>query len=104
MIAYDHLKHDCFPHCESCKYIGCCIGFCLGNSYENYKNPFIPVKEVCKLYKSKIKFLIYTYDQMGLFDYLDEIQDISLDFKKYLTDLILDTRMEMEQKIHESIE
>lgn len=104
MIAYNHLKHDCFPHCESCKYIGCCIGFCLGNSYENYKNPFIPVKEVCKLYKSKIKFLIYTYDQMGLFDYLDEIQDISLDFKKYLTDLILDTRMEMEQKIHESIE
>lgn len=88
-IAYNHLKQSNLPHCESCSYNTICPGFCLGNSYENYKNPFIPTKEVCEMYKSKFNFLIQKYYNMGLFEYLDEIKSqLPLAGYNYLTKLI----------------
>lgn len=69
-----NIARSALPHCENCPYIGVCVGFCCGNSYENCKNLFIPTKEVCDLYKAKYSFLLYKYNQMGLFDYMDSIQ------------------------------
>lgn len=88
-IAYTHLKKSNLPHCENCEYLMLCPGFCLGNSYENYKNPFIPTKEVCEMYKSKFNFLIQKYYNMGLFEYLDDIKnDLPLAGYNYLINLI----------------
>ena len=78
------------PHCEKCPLVGVCPGFCLGNSYENYKNPLVPLKQVCDMYKAKINFLLIKYEQIGLFKLLEEDTDnliISKDYKEYLFNL-----------------
>ena len=96
LIMKTHLKRNCLPHCESCKYIGCCIGFCMGNSYEVCKNPLIPTMEVCKMYRTKINFLISKYLQMGLFEYLPLVKSkLGEQFYSYLNDLILDVGQEL---------
>lgn len=96
LIMKTHLKRNCLPHCESCKYIGCCTGFCMGNSYEVCKNPLIPTMEVCKMYKTKINFLISKYLQMGLFEYLPKIKtELGDEVYTYLNDLILDIGQEL---------
>lgn len=90
-IAYNHLKKSCYPHCECCKFIGLCPGFCLGNSYEEYKNPFIPVKEVCKMYKSKYRFLIWKYYNLGLFENLEDLKELIPEMAfNYINDILLD--------------
>lgn len=98
-IAYNHLKRSAFPHCESCENLMSCVGFCLGNSYEQYGNSFIPVKEVCKMYNSKINFLYHKYYSMGLFEYLDD-KDIksrlNFEFYSYLKDKIAQIENEEE--------
>ena len=63
----------------------------MGNSYEVCKNPLIPTMEVCKMYKTKINFLISKYLQMGLFEYLPKIKtELGDEVYTYLNDLILD--------------
>ena len=91
LIAYCHVKRSCLPHCENCKFNGICIGFCNGASFEEYKNPFIPQKEVCDMYRTKLSFLIYKYYTMGLFDDMSCMKDILTPlFVIYLEDLIMD--------------
>ena len=63
----------------------------MGNSYEVCKNPLIPTMEVCKMYRTKINFLISKYLQMGLFEYLPSVKSkLGEQFYSYLNDLILD--------------
>lgn len=68
-------KKSCFPHCESCPLIGFCPGFCMGNAYEVSKNLLCPPKPVCNMYKAKTSFLIKKYNDMGLFNYIDDLVD-----------------------------
>lgn len=89
LIMKTHLKRSILPHCENCKFVGCCIGFCLGASYENYKNPLVPCQETCNMYLAKNSFLIYKYYTMGLFDYLEDFRDeLGNNYTNYLQDLI----------------
>lgn len=89
LIAKGALNRQYLPHCETCKFRKSCVGFCLGNSYENYMNPFVPTMEVCEMYTAKITFLFMKYLQMGLFDELENIKDeLNDETIKYLTDSI----------------
>ena len=90
-IANTHLKKTCSPHCENCKFVGVCIGYCQGAAYETYNIPWIPPINTCKMYRAKLTFLIYKYYLMGLWDILPEVQeDISEMYYLYLEDLIYD--------------
>lgn len=87
-IIKDHMKFSCLPHCEQCLLNNICPGFCLGNSYENYKNFLVPTKETCMLQKAKICFLIKKYHDLGVFNYIKETDIIKeRNFKQYLLDL-----------------
>lgn len=68
LIAYKKIKRSCLPYCENCKFEHFCLGHCHGAAYEDYGNVFVPPMEVCKMYQSKISFLIYKYYTMNLFD------------------------------------
>ena len=71
MIASTHLKRGCLPKCENCYLSEICTGFCFGASYEDFKNPYVPQQQVCRMYKAKFHFLIYKYYSLGIFDLLD---------------------------------
>lgn len=87
-ILKDHIKKSCLPICEKCALVNICPSHCLGNSYENFKNPLIPTIEVCNLLKAKYTFLFYKYTQMGLFDILQiKNQNKPNLFYSYLLDL-----------------
>lgn len=89
MVMKDHIKKSTMPHCENCKFSGVCIGHCLGNSYEQYRNPLVPVKQVCDMLISKYTFLIYKFNSMGLFEYLPNISDeMRPEYRRYFIDLI----------------
>ena len=91
LITKCNMKRSCLPHCERCKFNDVCVGFCCGASYEEYKNMLIPQLEVCKMYQTKITFLIFKYYSMGLFDdeIFETIRDkVSPQRYKYLKDLI----------------
>ena len=47
----------------------------MGNAYEVSKNLLCPPKPVCNLYKAKTSFLIKKYNDMGLFNYIDDLVD-----------------------------
>lgn len=65
VIYNTHLKQACMPHCEVCKHLEFCAGHCLGESYNKCYDMLVPIKEFCDLSKSKINFLIYTYDELN---------------------------------------
>lgn len=89
MAAQMHFKRSCFPICENCSFIGVCLGHCLGASYEEYRNMMVPQMEVCNLFKSKLTFLIYKYNSMGLFDDLTYLRSFMTEEQyTYITDLI----------------
>lgn len=71
MIANTHLKRGCLPKCENCYLAEICTGFCFGSSYEDFKNPYVPQQQVCRMFKAKFHFLIYKYYSWGLFDLLE---------------------------------
>jgi radical SAM protein with 4Fe4S-binding SPASM domain len=48
------------PVCESCILKFACSGGCLGAQYENSKDMFMPIQEVCRLKHAKIATLIKT--------------------------------------------
>lgn len=78
LIGYKELRTGCMPYCEKCLYFGVCPKQCYGASYEDLGNPMVPDLEVCKMYQSKISFLVYKYYTMDLFNknnmkYLKEI-------------------------------
>lgn len=87
LILKTHAKRSCLPHCEVCPIMGICGGFCCGNSYENYQNPLIPVKQNCDMQKAKIAFLIKKYNDIGLFDIIEKDHSLDAAYKQYLLDL-----------------
>lgn len=87
LILKDHYKQSTNPHCEKCRFVGACIGPCLGANYETYGNPLIPIKQSCDMLKAKNTFLIYKYNSMGLFEYLDDIP-MRDSYRVYFKDLI----------------
>ena len=72
LVAKIYIKRDCLPCCEQCLIRGICSGFCLGNSYENYRNFLVPTLEVCNLMKAKNSFLIQRYNELGVFDIIED--------------------------------
>lgn len=97
LIVKAHYKQSCMPCCEQCPIQPICIGYCCGNSYENYKNLLVPTQEVCTMYKCKNLFLLKKYDDLGLFEILQDfdkdiinpidlqfILDLKNNIKKYL--------------------
>lgn len=88
-ILKKYTKRSTSPHCEKCAFVGVCVGPCLGNSYENYKNLLVPTKEVCEMYKIKNTFLINKYYQMGLFEKFPEVySEMRPQYYNYLVNLI----------------
>jgi len=85
----DHIKRSCMPICEKCPLVNLCPGPCLGNAYENFKNPLVPPEEVCNMFKAKYGFLIDKYNQMGLFDLIKSTNILknNKSFEQYLFDL-----------------
>ena len=75
LIAHKYFKRSCLPICEQCGLVGICPGFCMGASYEEYKDILIPQKEVCDMYRAKYVFLIYKYHTMGLLDDLSVLKE-----------------------------
>lgn len=92
-VLKGRLKQSNLPHCATCDFVGICAGFCLGNSYEISKNFLIPAKEVCQMYKAKNSFLIYKYEQMGLWKLLPQLEEeynpTQLAYLKSLKDKVL---------------
>lgn len=88
-IMKDHIKRSCMPICEKCSLVNLCPGPCLGNAYENFKNPLVPPEEVCNMFKAKYGFLIDKYNQMGLFDLIKSTNILrnNKSFEQYLFDL-----------------
>ena len=68
LIVYKNIKINCLPYCEKCLFNNQCLGHCFGASYETYGNPFVPNKEVCNLFKSKITFILYKLYMMDILD------------------------------------
>lgn len=68
LIVYKNIKISCLPYCENCLFNNYCLGHCFGASYETYGNPFVPNKEVCDLFKSKITFILYKLYMMDILD------------------------------------
>ena len=62
IILKAHLQRGCSPHCEKCKFLDLCEGFCYGASYENNYNVLMPIKESCELAQCKFIFLFYKYN------------------------------------------
>lgn len=88
LIMKIYMKKSCLPHCEKCPITGICLGHCLGNAYENYKNPLVPPKQVCDLYRAKNSFLIQKYNDLGLFDIIEKENIITDEiYLKYLLNL-----------------
>lgn len=66
------LKSSSFPGCEKCEIKELCSKGCLGSQYEIHKDPFLPNKSVCKLYKAKFAFLFKKYEAMGVFKAMND--------------------------------
>lgn len=91
LIGEQYVKKSCLPICEHCAFVGICTGFCFGASYEEYGNLFVPQREVCNMYKSKIVFIFYKLKTMDLldtlFDYITKCS--SKEYSRYIKDLVL---------------
>lgn len=72
-ILYTSTK--CEHGCDVCQYNVFCMRGCHGSQFESTKDPLIPCKSVCNLFKSKFNFLIYKYEKMGILKRLKEIAD-----------------------------
>jgi len=56
--------------CDVCAYSGFCMRACFGQQYESGGDPFMPSEKVCKLMQTKFNYLIDTYQEFGVIDYL----------------------------------
>ena len=57
-------------YCDNCEYNYFCIKGCLGAQFEAKNNLFIPCDSVCKMLKTKYKFLINKYNSLGFFQWI----------------------------------
>lgn len=63
--------------CDVCEYNSLCMRGCLGAQYESNNDPLIVCDSVCKMFKSKINFLIYKYNKIGVFKILQTDEDFN---------------------------
>lgn len=91
LIAARTINKRSMPYCESCEFEPMCIGFCQGASFEICGNPWVPPKEVCKMYKAKYSFIIYKLYTLGMYqkEYLDHIKEkfTSIEIYNYFIDI-----------------
>lgn len=71
----------CSNGCDVCRYNSFCMRGCYGSQYENTGDPFMPMPIVCKLFKSKWKFIISKYKDMGLLKYLSSIDEYDMSYQ-----------------------
>lgn len=90
LIGEQYVKRSCLPICEHCGFVGICVGYCFGASYEEYGNLFVPQKEVCDMYKAKFIFIFYKLKTMGLLDDTFKLlsEKTSKEYSRYMQDLI----------------
>ena len=87
-IMKEHSDKTSLPHCENCQFVNICPGHCFGAAYENCDNPLVPPKTVCDLFIAKYTFLIIKYEQLGLWEYLDNVLNPGSYESLYLKKLI----------------
>ena len=58
--------------CDCCIYNNYCLGICCGHSIEQTGDPFRQVDNTCHFLQEKFKFLIKTYKEIGLLDWLEK--------------------------------
>lgn len=66
-----HFNRSCAPLCEKCIFEPICPGFCCGLAYETFNNILVPTPNMCNMYKTKYIFLIKKYNDMGIFDLIE---------------------------------
>jgi radical SAM protein with 4Fe4S-binding SPASM domain len=66
-IAHQVMNHKIFPYCQGCLLKNLCGGQCLGSMYENTGDMFTPIPTVCLLEHTKIKSIINTLYEIGVF-------------------------------------
>ena len=58
------------PVCSQCEIKEICLHGCLGSQLETMKDPFFPIPNICKFFKTKYKFILKYYKDHGIIDYL----------------------------------
>jgi len=59
--------------CDVCAYKNMCMRACFGEQYEETRDPFMPDPVVCKLFKTKLNYLIDIYEEMNILEYIREL-------------------------------
>ena len=66
-VAVQAMSHKSFPYCQLCMVKELCGGQCLGSMYENTGDMFTPIPTICLLEHAKIKSIINTLYELGVF-------------------------------------
>lgn len=61
--------------CDTCWNANSCIRGCFGAQYEYGGEPFMPLRSVCKLFKSKTRFLMKWYREQGIIDVMKQLSE-----------------------------
>ncbi len=59
--------------CDACKYNTFCMRGCMGEQYEETKEPFMPDPNVCKMMHAKYDFLMEVYNSYGVIDFIENL-------------------------------
>lgn len=55
--------------CDTCAYNGLCMRGCFGSQYEYVGEAFMPIENVCSMFKAKYNHLIDKFIELGVVDY-----------------------------------
>ncbi len=66
--------------CDTCIYNSYCLKGCLGSQYESTGDPWIPIPNVCRFFKTKYNFLLSKYEKLGVFEYCKTISPLELNY------------------------
>lgn len=84
--------NKCISGCDTCLFNEYCLKGCFGSQLEVLGDPFIPIPNVCKFFKSKINHLLEKYEQMGVFNYYKTFTKYEVDYERVHKFLELYTR------------
>ena len=70
--------------CSSCELRGFCCKGCLGSQYENNRELFAPMDEVCELFKVKYKTIHEIAKHYKVYDYVKDSFNISRERKEFI--------------------
>lgn len=68
--------------CDTCVFNEVCLKGCYGSQLEATGDPFIPAKSVCKFFKAKFMNLINKYEEIGLWDTLEQISPYAVGYQR----------------------